>query len=193
MENKEELFAIVRKLRIDCAVRQKKGLHFIVASVIVWLGIIAIHASSLQMESKNMYTFICSAPLMGLAMLLAKPLRIDFQCKDNPLTNLGIFFSMNQVLYLIIAMWIYAAMPEKMLMVYTMIFGAHLLPYGWLYGSRSYLILSVLIPIVSLLIGLFFEPVVLAVFMLITEIGFCISLMIENKKLLEKIKAEAAR
>ena len=54
MENKEELFAIVRKLRIDCAVRQKKGLHFIVSSVIVWLGIIVIHASSLPMESKNM-------------------------------------------------------------------------------------------------------------------------------------------
>ena len=73
----------------------------LVSSVIVWLGIIVIHASSLPMESKNMYTFICSAPLMGLAMLLAKPLRIDFQCKDNPLTNLGIFFSINQVLYLI--------------------------------------------------------------------------------------------
>ena len=170
MKNKEELFAIVRKLRIDCAIRQKKGLHFIVSSVIVWLGIIAIHASPLPMESKNMYTFICSAPLMGLAMLLAKPLQIDFQCKDNPLTNLGIIFSVNQVLYLIIAMWVYAAIPEKMLMVYTMIFGAHLLPYGWLYGSRSYLILSVLIPVASLLIGLFFEPVALAMFMLITEI-----------------------
>ena len=92
MKNKEELFAIVRKFRIDCAIRQKKGLHFIVSSVIVWLGIIAIHASSLQIESKNMFTFICSAPLMGLAMLLAKPLRIDFYCKENPLTNFGIFF-----------------------------------------------------------------------------------------------------
>lgn len=109
------------------------------------------------------------------------------------MTNLGIIFSVNQVLYLIIAMWVHAAIPEKMLMVYTMIFGAHLLPYGWLYGSRSYLILSVLIPLASLLIGLFFEPVVLAVFMLTTEIGFCISLMIENKKLLAKIEAEEVR
>ena len=188
MENKEELFAIVRKLRIDCAVRQKKGLHFIVSSVIVWLGIIAIHASSLEIESKNLFTVICSAPLMGLAMLLAKPLHIDFKCRDNPLTVLGIFFSINQVLYLVIAMWVYWAIPDKMLMVYTMIFGAHLLPYGWLYGSRSYLILSVLIPISALLIGLLFEPVVLAVCMLITEIGFCISLVIENRKLEEIIK-----
>ena len=62
MENKEELFAIVRKLRIDCAVRQKKGLHFIVSSVIVWLGIIVIHASSLPMESKNMYMCILRRP-----------------------------------------------------------------------------------------------------------------------------------
>lgn len=191
--NKEEMFEVVRKLRIDCAVRQKKGLHFIMASVIVWLGIIAIHASSLPMESKNTVTFICSAPLMGLAVLLAKLLHIDFQSKDNPLTALGILFSINQMLYLIIAMWVYAAIPEKFLMVYTMIFGAHLLPYGWLYGSRSYLILSVLIPVVSLFIGLNFMPVVLAVFMLIIEIGFCISLMIENKKLVEKIEAGVVR
>ena len=192
MENKEKLFEIVRKLRIDCAIRQKKGLHFIVASVIVWLGIIIIHTCSLPIESKNLFTFIFSAPLMGLAMLLAKPLQIDFQCKDNPLTSLGIVFSMNQVLYLVIAMWVYTAMPQKMLMVYTMICGAHLLPFGWLYGSSTYLVLSVLIPIASLLIGVFFAPVVLAVFMLITEIVFCICLTIENKKLVEKIETETA-
>ena len=193
MENKEELYTIVRKLRIDCAVRQKKGLHFIVASVLIWLGVFVIHASPLPIEEKNFYTFVCSAPLMALAMLIAKLLHIDFQSKDNPLTALGIIFSVNQMLYLLIAMWVYAAVPEKFLMVYTMIFGAHLLPYGWLYGSKSYLILSVLIPIASLLIGLNFASVVLAAFMFIEETGLCVLLTIENKKLAEKIEAEAAR
>lgn len=191
MANKEELFATVKKLRIDCAVRQKKGLHFIVASVLIWFGVLLIHASALPIENKNFYTFVCSAPLMPLAMMIAKLFHIDFKSKDNPLTELGIMFSVNQMIYLLIAMWVYAATPEKFLMVYSMIFGAHLLPYGWLYGSKSYFILSVLIPIASLLIGLIFSPVVLAAFMLIEEIGFCLLLTIENKKLAKKLEAEA--
>ena len=59
------------------------------------------------------------------------------QSKDNPLTALGILFSVNQMLYLLIAMWVYAAVPEKFVIVLAMIFGAHLLPYGWLYRSPS--------------------------------------------------------
>ena len=54
----------------------------------------------------------------------------DFQNKENPLSGLGLLISLNQMLYILIAMWVYAVMPEKMLMVYAIIFGAHLLPYG---------------------------------------------------------------
>lgn len=189
MENNEALFEIVKKLRVDSAVRQKKGLHFIAASVIVWLIVVLIHASSLPIAGKNMFTFICSAPLMGLAMLLAKILHIDFQTKDNPLTALGILVSTNQVLYLPIAMWVFNVMPDKMLMVYAMICGAHLLPFGWLYGSMSYLIYSILITLASLFIGLIFEPVVLAAFMLVIEISFCLCLAGENRELAKKVEA----
>lgn len=72
--------------------------------------------------TKNLLTFCCSTPLVSL----------------------------NQMLYLLIALWIYAAVPEKMLMVYAMIFGAHLLPYGWLYQSKSYYLFSLVIPITVL-------------------------------------------
>lgn len=193
MDNQEKLFDIVRKLRADCAVRQKKGIHFILASVIVWFVVALIHASSLPIESKNMLTFICSSPLMGVAMLLAKPLRIDFQGKGNPLTVLGILFSMNQMIYLLIAMWVFAVMPEKMLMVYAMICGAHFLPYGWLYGSMSYMVMSVLIPVASLMIGSCFAPIVLAVFMLVVEIGFSICLALENKDLAKSVESDPER
>ena len=43
-------------------------------------------------------------------------------------------------------MLVYQAIPENMLMILAIIFGAHLLPYGWLYKSRVDLILSILIP-----------------------------------------------
>ena len=74
--------------------------------------------------------------------LLGKGNKCGFSKQDNLLTNLGILFSANQMLYLLIAMWIYPTVPEKMLMVIAMIFGAYLLPYGWLYKSKSYIAFS---------------------------------------------------
>lgn len=120
---------------------------------------------------------------MPLAFLISKLVNIDFQNKENPLTNLGVLFSANQMLYLLIAMWIYPTVPEKMLMVLAMIFGAHLLPYSWLYKSRSYMFLSIVIPILSLIVGLNFAPYVLAALMMVIEILFSICLKIENKNL----------
>ena len=109
-------------LHKDCAIRQKKGLHFILASVVIWGLILAAHITNLPIETKNLITFCCSAILFPLAWSISKALGVDFEGKGNPLTKAGILFSVNQMLYILIAMWVFAAVPEKMLMVYAMIF-----------------------------------------------------------------------
>ncbi|MBA4383228.1 MAG: hypothetical protein C0410_00685 [Anaerolinea sp.] len=171
------------EMRQDSAIKQKKGLHFILASVVIWAGVLVIHLSTLPILTKNLLTFCFTAPLVPLAFLISKLIKVDFSNKDNPLTNLGILFSVNQILYLLIAMWIYNAIPEKMVMVLAMIFGAHLLPYGWLYKSKSYMILSVIIPIAVLILGLNFAPSVVAGVMVLVEIIFSLLLFSEVKKL----------
>jgi hypothetical protein len=173
----------LNELRNDCATKQKKGLHFILASVIIWTAVLIVHLTSLPILTKNLLTFCCTAPLMPLALLISKIIKVDFQNKSNPLTNLGILFSLNQMIYLLIAMWVYQAVPEKMLMVIAMIFGAHLLPFGWLYKSRSYIAFSIIIPILSLIVGLYFEVYILALAMVAVEVLFSISLMNENRQL----------
>ncbi|MBB5182418.1 membrane protein YdbS with pleckstrin-like domain [Catenisphaera adipataccumulans] len=103
------------------------------------------------------------------------------QNKEDPLTTLGILFSVNQMLYLLIAMWIYPTIPEKMLMVIAMIFGAHLMPYSWLYRSKSYFAFSIIIPITALIVGLIYEPFILAAVMIIFEAIFSLFLLHEVK------------
>ena len=68
-----------------------------------------------QIKQKNLFTFCCSAVLFPLAWMISKMLHIDFEGKCNPLTKAGILFSVNQMLYILIAMWVYAAVPDKML------------------------------------------------------------------------------
>lgn len=174
-------------MRQDSATKQKKGLHFILASVVIWAGVLVIHLSALPILTKNLLTFCFTAPLVPLAYLISKLIKVDFTNKENPLTNLGILFSINQMLYLLIAMWIYNAMPEKMVMVLAMIFGAHLLPYGWLYKSKSYMVLSGIIPIAVLIIGLNYAPSVVAAVMVVVEIVFSLLLYLEVKKLIQKV------
>ncbi|MBP1743226.1 MAG: putative rane protein [Firmicutes bacterium] len=173
----------LEELRLNCAVKQKKGLHFILASIIIWCAVLIIHSTSLPILTKNLLTFCSTAPLIPLAFFISKIIKVDFQNKENPLTNLGILFSANQILYLLIAMWIYPTLPEKMLMVIAMIFGAHLLPYGWLYKSKSYIVFAVLVPILSLIIGTRFEPYMIAIMMMVIEMLFGICLIVENKKI----------
>lgn len=172
----------LNELRLDCARQQKKGLHFILASVFIWVAIMVVHLTDLPIETKNILTFCVACPLMPLAWAISKLIHVDFQGKGNPLTSLGLIFSVNQILYILIAMWVFAAVPEKMLMVYSMIFGAHLMPYSWLYQSRSYMLVSILVPILALILGLLYEPYVLAVVMLGVEVVFSLCLIQENKK-----------
>ncbi|MGI6566399.1 MAG: DUF7010 family protein [Limnochordia bacterium] len=173
----------LEELRNDCAVKQKKGLHFILASVVIWLLVLMIHSTSLPILTKNLFTFCATAPLMPLAFLISKLIKVDFQNKDNPLTNLGVLLSAGQILYLLIAMWIYPTVPEKMLMVIAIIFGAHLLPFSWLYKSKSYMVFAILIPILALLLGIYFTPYLLAMVMVGVEILFSLCLAVENKTL----------
>jgi hypothetical protein len=172
------------EMRVDSAIKQKKGLHFILASVIIWTAVLIVHLTTLPILAKNLLTFCFTAPLMPLAFMISKIIKVDFTNKDNPLTNLGVLFSANQILYLLIAMWIYAAVPEKMVMILAMIFGAHLLPYGWLYQSKSYTVLSIVIPIIALIVGLNFPPYFVAGLMIVVEIVFSLLLSMEVKKLL---------
>lgn len=166
----------------DCARRQKKGLHFILTSILIWAMICAVHLTDMPIDTKNLITFCCSAVLFPLAWMLSKVLKIDFEGKGNPLTKAGILFSINQMLYILIVMWVYAAVPEKMVMVYAMVFGAHLMPFSWLYDSKSYMVFSIVVPILSLIVGLIYPPAVLAALMIVIEAVFSACLFQECKK-----------
>ena len=182
----------LEELRLDCAVKQKKGLHFILASVFVWCAMIFVHTSQLPIVTKNLLTFCFTTPLVPLAYFISKIIKVDFQNKSNPLTKLGLLFSVNQILYLLIAMWVYPTVPDKMLMVIAIIFGAHLMPFGWLYKSKAYMAFSIIIPVLSLVVGCMFETYLLAVMMLVIEILFSAFLMIENKNMVKMKTADMA-
>lgn len=186
MENRQDVFAEVKKLRTECAEQQKKGLHFILTSVLIWSLIFIVQVLPLSLLLKNMLTFCSSIPLCPVAFGISKLIKVDFRGKSNPLTGLAIIFTVNQMIYLLIAMWVFTAVPGKLVMVYAMIFGAHLLPYGWLYLSKSYFVFAGVIPVLALMLGLTYPAVLVAGVMVLVEVIFCVCLLVEMKSLEKK-------
>jgi len=169
---------------IDISKRGKKGLHFIIASIIIWSAVLVVWLLPIEdILTKNLLTFCITAPLPLLAYMISKIIKSEFSSKGNPLNKLGLLFAFNQFLYILIAMWVYPTVPDKMVMVLAIIFGAHLLPFGWLYNSKAYSVMSIVISFAAIIIGIMFNTVVLSIVMIVFEIIFSIWLIFENRSL----------
>ncbi len=168
----------------DISIKGKKGLHFIIASIIIWSAVLIIWILPIKdILTRNLLTFCVTTPLMPLAYIISKIIKADFSNKSNPLNKLGILFSCNQLLYLLIAMWVYRVVPDKMVMILAIIFGAHLFPFGWLYNSKAYLIMAIIISLTMMIVGIMYSAVIVSVIMIIFEIIFSIWLIFEIRTL----------
>ena len=173
-------------MRANMAKRGKAGISFILASILIWAAISVIWLLPLpNILTKNFLTFCFAAILVPITFALSRIVRGEFSVKDDPLNNLGLLFSLNQILYLLIAIWAFSGAPEKMVVIIAVIFGAHLLPFFWLYRSRAYLVMAIAIPILITVVGwnlidsrLFIIPVT----MFFIEIIFSFWLFLENKR-----------
>jgi hypothetical protein len=176
----------INELRRDISIRNKKGLSFILASVVLWILILVIWMLPTEKVAlKNLLTFCCSVPLMPLAYAISRLIKAEFSVKGNPLDKLGLLFSLNQIIYLLVAIWAFSGAPDKMVMIFAVIFGAHLLPFSWLYDSKAYLAMSVVIPLVVVILGWNLPAgnnYLIPAFMVIAEAALSTWLVIENRK-----------
>lgn len=162
---------------------QKKGLPFIMASVVIWMIIFFLQLGNRAIYKTNLYTFISSCLLMPLAYLFSKIVKADiFEKTENPISKLGFLCTLNQMLYILIVMWAYNQKPEAMTMLYAMVFGAHLLPFGWVYNSRAYIVASIAETVGALILGVCFGNGVTAVFIALMEVALVVFLFLEIRK-----------
>ena len=77
----------LEELKRDCAIKQKKGLHFILGSIAIWGLMAIIHMTDLPILTKNMLTFCATAPLVPIAYLISRLIKVEFSDKKNPLNQ----------------------------------------------------------------------------------------------------------
>ena len=173
-----------RELKREAMVLQKMGLPFMLASVVIWTAVTIVRTLPVDIMTKNLYTFYCPGLMIPCVLIFsliigARP----FSKRKNPFNKLGLLNTLNQMLYLLIVMWAFSQKPEAMLMLFAMVFGAHLLPFAWLYESKTYLVTSIVTTLGSMIISIFAPELYVGIFMIVCQIVMCVSLLIECKKL----------
>jgi len=177
-------------LRKDAAIIQKRGLPFMMASVVLWTAITISRIVMTDINAMNFFTFMVSGFLMPLASIFGKLMKADIYRKtNNPINRLGFLCNINQFLYLPIAMWAYSAHPGSMLLIYAIIFAAHLLPFSWVYDSKIYFYGSVIESVGVILVAYAFGYPVATGFIVIMQTLVCIGLIKDIKK--DELKIES--
>lgn len=186
MENNIEALEV---LRDDARRNQRSGLPFMLSSVILWSMISLVQFFDISQVAKNTFTFGCSMFLFPLSLLFAKILNTNIiKRTKNPVNSLGFMMTMNQMLYLIIVMWVYNQRPVGMLMVYAMVFGAHLLPFCWVYDCKGYMVMSIIETIGAFFVGIFLGNRAIAPFIIICQIILNILIFANERKAARKVE-----
>ncbi len=186
----QEFINGLNALRKDAARIQMRGLPFMMASVILWTAITVSRIVMTDIHDMNFFTFMVSGFLMPLASLFGKMMKADLYRKtNNPINRLGFMCNINQFLYLPIAMWAFSAHPDSMLLIYAIIFAAHLLPFSWVYDSKIYFYGSVIEAIGVILVAYAFGYPAATGFIVIMQTIVCLGLIKDNKK--DKTESES--
>lgn len=106
---------------------------------------------------------IAPAIMFPLSVVISKLIKADWKLENNPLRNLGLLLNIAQLIYFPILIWAFIVNPEGAVLMFAIITGAHLFPYGWFYHAKAYYVMAPIISIGVFLLFLFLEDTFLFV------------------------------
>lgn len=142
-----------QKLRDEIVLKNKNGINFILAASICWALISIIWLLPYNNQTKALYTFFATMPLLPLAFIFSRIFKTSWNIENNPLNSLGLWLNFAQLFYFPFVFFFFGYDPGKMAMALAIITGAHFFPYGWFYQTKSYAAMAGLISLSSLIIG----------------------------------------
>ena len=126
--------------RRDVWARTGGGLAFILAGALLWTGLGVVGLMGAEPRNAALVYLWATGGVFPLAWLLGRVLGHDVLTRANPLGVLGAYLSGLQVLFFPVLLWAYLHQPSVVPWFLGTLTGAHFLPFGWLYGSRAYLV-----------------------------------------------------
>lgn len=153
-------------LRTELKIEQGAGFPFVFGGACLASLICLVYYLPLSLSLQNMLTLCLSPLLLVFALIMGRFLQLNILDRSHPLSSLGLYLSINQMLYLLIVLISCNAYPQAMLLFYVIIHAGHFWPFAWLYKVKAYAYMSVAMTLLSLPIRLFFNNQGLALFLM---------------------------
>jgi len=161
------------EIRNNLSVKAKNGIGFLLSAVVIWLIIGLIFMQALEIETKNLYMLFATGLMFPLSVGISTMIKADWQLKNNPLGQLGLYLNLAQLIYFPILFFAMMVQAELAVAIFAMITGAHFFPYGWFYKAKAYYILAPIISVTMMFLALFSQgklwilPLTMAGFLLL--------------------------
>jgi hypothetical protein len=178
-------------LKADLITEGKKGYPFFLAGALYWLvmGILGFFIEDQKVLA--LCFLIGTGSIFPLAIAIGNLFKVNLLSK-NPLGVLGGIIGGIQAFYIPVWVVLYIEQPALVPMAIGILGASHFLPYLWIYGSKTYLVLTISMGVISFVFGYIFIqqafvllPFLLTALYLITVIA----LLKETKSF---IRAQAA-
>lgn len=141
-------------LKLEIQLKAKNGVDFITAASILWFAITILWSLDLSAYNKSIFTFMISGLMLPLAYGFSKLFSTTWKIKENPLQPLGMWLNVAQLFYFPFLIFILIKYPDFFIMTFSIITGAHFLPFAWFYDELAYAIAAGIISGGSLIIAL---------------------------------------
>lgn len=142
------------QLKIELSVKAKNGVDFILAACVIWSLIAVVWTLPFGAYNLSILTFMVGGLMLPLALLLGKLLKTTWKVKDNPLQPLGLWLNFAQLFYFPFLVFLLLRQPDRFVMGYVIITGAHFFPYAWYYKDKAFAIMAGIIAVGGLVLGL---------------------------------------
>lgn len=130
-------------LKLDLAVRTRRGLPMIVAACVLWSVFVLTGLSLPTSQAQALVYLFGAGMLVPLGLATASLLKIDLFVNDNPLSGLLGYAGGAQILFAPIMIACYFTAPSSVPWFLAVLVGAHFLPFAWIFESRSYIFAAV--------------------------------------------------
>lgn len=121
----------------------RMGLGMPIAGMVYWLAF-AFLVSRYEIQSAVYLSFFATGLVFPLGILFTRMLGGDLFAKSAALGTLGVQLAAVQIFYWPVIIIMASIAPRWTPYAMAVMFGSHFLPYGWLYRSRGYMVLTIL-------------------------------------------------
>lgn len=170
----------------------RMGLGMPIAGMVYWLAF-AFLVSRYEIQSAVYMSFFATGLVFPLGVLFTRMLGGDLFAKSPALGTLGVQLAAVQIFYWPVIIILASLAPRWTPYCMAVMFGSHFLPYGWLYRSRGYMVLTILTTVATTATVLIARGPAPQIVPLVAAASYLVSILITRGEIAAVMRTAPAR